>query len=314
MDTFERQLRMMVQSVLLPADKPVSLEDLLMSILYKTTGEAYFGLQYNVTTFQQDWKTFDELVSKVALGYPPLFLKDYVRCRERIVHQFAQYVEADPPHQPCELLETQLEIGKKLGWNSNDLGRLILANWWQFMASAPWGALYVVHCFVKGRLLTLQHPPRMLLILQLQRPEGFGPIIEELDQAGAAFEDANKDIVGPYSDNLAAFFDSRPSLPLLNASYAEMLRYSTDSYSMREVMADETTLGGYTLKKGERLICGTRAVHTDGKEYKSPGRFIPKRHLAQDGCEMNLEGNMKWMPFGGGPASCPGNTLSLLPA
>lgn len=150
----------------------------------------------------------------------------------------------------------------------------------------------------------------MLLILQIQRKEGFNDLVVELDKAGAAFENENPDLNGPYTHHLTAFFKSNPPIPLFNSTFAETMRLTTDTYSMRGVMVEEANLGGYTFKKDETLICRTRGVHLDEEQYKNPNEFIPSRYMAADGGK-GLEGSLKWLPFGGGHALCPGQPINI---
>lgn len=141
MEIYESQLLSIVKSMTLPTTS-VSMEDLVIDLAYKATGAAYFGPTYDIQAALWDvWKPFDDFVWKVALGYPPRLLKNYDRCREEVIKRLEAYVEASPPHQAAPMLASQLELAKALGWNSNDLGRLIVADWWPLMASVPWTSL-----------------------------------------------------------------------------------------------------------------------------------------------------------------------------
>lgn len=44
-------------------------------------------------------------------------------------------------------------------------------------------------------------------------------------------------------------------------------------------MKDGATLGQYTFKEGDTLVCNTRAVHMDPEVYDDPETFRPDRFL-----------------------------------
>ncbi|KAG8930945.1 Cytochrome P450 7B1 [Tulasnella sp. 417] len=103
-----------------------------------------------------------------------------------------------------------------------------------------------------------------LLILQIQRSEGLTPIIAELDTAGEAWSAAN------------------PEFSVL----------------------EDTLLSGYTIKKGDTLVCLTRRVHRDENEFEQAEEFVPTRFIGKDGKGTETEYN--YMPFGGGVSMCSG--------
>lgn len=139
----------------------------------------------------------------------------------------------------------------------------------------------------------------------MQRPEGVQPLIDELDAAGAAFMSNHPGLAGDYSSHLAAFFHSNPNIPLFSSTYSEVLRFTTDSYSMRGVLVESAKLGGYTFQKNDTLICRTRGVHQDPQQFDQPGTFEPRRFMSDDGGN-GTGGVHKWMPYGGGISMCSG--------
>ncbi len=76
---------------------------------------------------------------------------------------------------------------------------------------------------------------------------------------------------------------------------------------MRGVMKDDVELGGYKFKKDETLVCRTRSVHLDDKEFDHAKDYVPTRFIDDEG-EKTTEGSAKWMPFGGGVSTCLGMT------
>jgi len=143
-----------------------------------------------------------------------------------------------------------------------------------------------------------------LLALQMQRTEGFKELISELEAAGSHWSLKNPAKRGNYMDHLVEFFASGPSLPLFDSIIAETLRFTTDSWSMRDVEEEETLLGPYTMKKGDTLICSTRSVHSDDEQFENAKVFNPTRFLK--------EGAPKIQPWGGGISMCEGKLISQI--
>lgn len=92
-------------------------------------------------------------------------------------------------------------------------------------------------------------------------------------------------------------------LPQLNACFQETLRFHTSSFSLRVVEEDSVipakltgTPLGYSLKKGEQVICVTRKNQVDptGDWGHDANVWDHERFLGQD----RMKGSM--MPFGGG--------------
>jgi len=93
------------------------------------------------------------------------------------------------------------------------------------------------------------------------------------------------------------------TLPRINASFQETLRYHTSSYSLRVVQADTilppSLIGnntGFSLRKGEEVVCVSRTnqVDKDSDWGKDADVWDGERFLN----EKRQKGSM--MPFGGG--------------
>ncbi|KAG8908817.1 Cytochrome P450 7B1 [Tulasnella sp. 403] len=275
-EAFHANLAPAVKTLSVPGGS-VSLEHWLTRLAYRTTGAAIYGPTFDADGTFDDFKGFDDWVWKVALGYPPTYIPSFIKSREAIIRKFQKY--AEEPHDASDYVATQEHIARDGQFSERDIGVVLLAAWWPLMANIPWGSLWA-------------------LLLQLQRPEALGPLMEELDKAGDAWSAAHPEAQGTYLDHLPAFFQST-EVPLLSSIIAEAMRYSSDAYSMRGVLVDEAQLAGYTLKKDEYIICRTRAVHQDPTEYPSPHEYIPTRFMGEQG-RAAKEGNPMWMPFGGG--------------
>ncbi|KAG9008425.1 hypothetical protein FRB90_008889 [Tulasnella sp. 427] len=284
-ETFERCLAKAIKTFPTPTPgTSVSLQDFVLRLAHRATGAAYYGPTFDVEAFWDDWQGFDDGVYKVALAYPVPLCPHFVKCRERVIQRFLEYLD-DPAHEPCEMIGEQERMARDVAkLDRRDLGVLIMSDYWPLMANVPWGSLW-------------------LLILQLQRAEGLAPILAELDAAGAAWSSTQPDPTVSYLSNLTAFFQSQPQLPLFQSTINEVLRFTSDSYSMRGVVPDEgAMLGGYKLKKNDTLIMSTRSVHFDetlfGEDAKT---FEPKRWL-----NLGEEAKTSFRPYGGGVSMCSG--------
>jgi len=77
----------------------------------------------------------------------------------------------------------------------------------------------------------------------------------------------------------------------------------------RQAMA-EVTLGEHLLPKGAIIIVPVYAMHHDARWFKEPDTFSPERFLEADTALPKLA----YLPFGGGPRVCIGNSFAQLEA
>ena len=76
--------------------------------------------------------------------------------------------------------------------------------------------------------------------------------------------------------------------------------------SMKTV-TETAELGGYTLNRGDVVMCSTRPVHLDPEIHEQPHEYIPTRYLTQKKFTKNGKPVANHtMPFGGGLAMCEG--------
>lgn len=282
-ESFEHFLKNAIKTCPVPSPgSSVSLQDFVLRLAHRATGAAYFGPTFDVEKFWEDWQGFDDGVWKVALAYPVPLCPHFVKCRERVIQRFLEYL--DEAHEPSDLIGEQERMARDVDMDKRDLGVLMMSSYWPLMANVPWGSFW-------------------LLIFQLQRSEGLAPIIAELDAAGAAWASTQPDPSVSYLSNLTAFFQSQPHIPLLQSTINEVLRFTSDSYSMRGVVPDEgAVLGGYKLKKNDTLIMSTRSVHFDESLFgRDAKEFNPKRFM-----DLGEEGKGSFRPYGGGVSMCSG--------
>jgi cytochrome P450 len=70
-------------------------------------------------------------------------------------------------------------------------------------------------------------------------------------------------------------------------------------------------IGGYTLEKGKPVFIIPYVQHRDPRWFDEPERFLPERW--EDGYEERLP-KYAYMPFGGGPRVCIGNSFAMMEA
>jgi cytochrome P450 len=139
-------------------------------------------------------------------------------------------------------------------------------------------------------------------VLQLQRPEGLAPLVNEVDRARESWAANHPDT--KFED--ISEFAAEESFPLLVSTVQETLRHSTFGWSARDVQ-EPLELGGYKFDKGERVMCATRAVHLDEDIHENARSFVPDRYLItkafmKDGKPVRNH----TLPFGGGVSQCEG--------
>ncbi len=95
-------------------------------------------------------------------------------------------------------------------------------------------------------------------------------------------------------------------LPLLDRVIKESLRLLPPGlWFLRVAMAD-TTIGGYAVPAGTRILWSPAVIHRDPALYPAPDAFRPERWATID------PSPYEYMPFGAGPRRCLGATFAEL--
>jgi cytochrome P450 len=79
---------------------------------------------------------------------------------------------------------------------------------------------------------------------------------------------------------------------------------------MRQPIQD-IELGGYPIAQGSTIAISTYVMHHDPKLYPDPERFDPDRFTPENEAKLP---RYAYLPFGGGPRVCIGNTFAMLEA
>ena len=103
-----------------------------------------------------------------------------------------------------------------------------------------------------------------------------------------------------------------PKLPYAAQVVKEAMRLYPPAWVLngRRVVAD-TTLGGYTLKGGTDLFISPYVMHRLPAYFDAPDEFRPQRFMHE--FEESLP-RFAYMPFGGGPRVCIGNSFAMMEA
>lgn len=105
---------------------------------------------------------------------------------------------------------------------------------------------------------------------------------------------------------------STTTMPLLNSTLQETLRFCSSSSSIRLVTRD-TVLGDKEVRKGERVICPSRPIHLDEEVHECADQYEPARYM--DDTVTRTKGgrrvNNHTIPFGGGVSMCEGRYVMI---
>lgn len=97
-------------------------------------------------------------------------------------------------------------------------------------------------------------------------------------------------------------------LPYLRCIINETLRLCPAApLLLPHFSSEDCTISGYKIPRGTTFIVNAWAIHRDPNLWEEPTKFKPERF---EGIEAGCEG-FKFLPFGKGRRSCPGNNLAL---
>ncbi|KDP41657.1 hypothetical protein JCGZ_16064 [Jatropha curcas] len=110
------------------------------------------------------------------------------------------------------------------------------------------------------------------------------------------------------NDNLVAESDI-PKLPYLHCIINEVMRlYPAGPLLLPHESSEEGSIGGYRVPRGTMLLVNLWCIQNDPGLWEEPTKFKPERF---EGCHEGVRDGFKFMPFGSGRRSCPGEGLAL---
>ncbi|KAL3687055.1 hypothetical protein R1sor_013364 [Riccia sorocarpa] len=130
----------------------------------------------------------------------------------------------------------------------------------------------------------------------MRHPEVQQKLLDELDA-----------VVG--RDRLVEHSDL-PNLKYLKATVKEVFRmYPVVTLSLPHEAMENTTVAGYDILKGTRLIVNAYAIGRDPNIWTNPNSFDPERFV---GNSIDVRGHhFELLPFGAGRRQCPGMEIAL---
>jgi len=108
--------------------------------------------------------------------------------------------------------------------------------------------------------------------------------------------------------NLPATTEQIPQLRYLTAVVEESMRLYPPAWMIgrRAIKADR--IGEWEIPAGFNLLISPYAMHRDARYWTNPEKFQPERFLD----ESSDRPRFAYMPFGGGPRMCIGNTFAMM--
>ena len=99
-----------------------------------------------------------------------------------------------------------------------------------------------------------------------------------------------------------------PKLPYLRCIINETLRlFPAAPLLVPHFSSEDCTISGYKIPRNTTLMINAWAIHRDPNLWEEPTKFKPERF---EGIDVGCEG-FKFIPFGKGRRTCPGNTLAI---
>lgn len=103
--------------------------------------------------------------------------------------------------------------------------------------------------------------------------------------------------------------DSWQRAPYLAAVQKEVLRLYPTAWLIARYSLEEDSLGGYQIPQGATIFISPYLMHRNPAFWTEPERFDPARFLGEPGKQITPD---MYLPFGVGPRTCIGNSLTEL--
>ncbi len=111
-----------------------------------------------------------------------------------------------------------------------------------------------------------------------------------------------------HPDEWADLRSVREDRNALSSYAAELLRTSPPLQSMTRVVREDRTVGGETVRAGDRMVLIIASANRDPEHFEAPESFDRARFIENPGREFTARASI--LPFGGGEHHCPGSRLA----
>ncbi|XP_071950289.1 cytochrome P450 2J4-like [Antedon mediterranea] len=105
-------------------------------------------------------------------------------------------------------------------------------------------------------------------------------------------------------------WNSRHSLPYLEATIFEVQRLSNAGPLFGRLCAEDVKLNGYTIPAGTSIITSVWSVHRNPDNWEEPSEFRPERFLSDD--LSSIKRKEAFMPYGAGRRICAGELMARM--
>lgn len=102
-----------------------------------------------------------------------------------------------------------------------------------------------------------------------------------------------------------------PALSMANRVVQESMRLYPPAYAFGRESIEDVEIGGYVLPKGTTVFMSPWVIHRDPRFFEDPDAFRPERW--ENDFAKTLP-RFTYIPFGGGPRLCIGNSFAMMEA
>ena len=261
-------------------EEEVDLAEVLYDIIYTASSQAFFSPSFPSHATIRPFLAFDDAVPVLALGSLPNILRRSAVSKRETLKDCVENWLATITHEDLEMMfsgeRNNLETAKSEGWAVRDRVGLVLGELWALEANAPYAAIWTIVEILRDPTLLAEIREEIVNAISTQVPPTLSTLVH-LSQSQLL-----------------------TTLPLINATIQETLRFHTASFSLR-VVENDLTLPlpngtGVALAAGEEVVVATRTCQIDpaGAWGDDAAVWDGKRFLRKE----KERGSMT--PFGGG--------------
>ncbi|KAJ3775023.1 cytochrome P450 [Lentinula raphanica] len=219
------------------------------------------------------WK-FEHDLSTFQMHYPPFLAYSKYQNREHLIQAFLKVYQAgqlDSTNTVWWLHQAQ-KMSRECGLTNRDIAIMTFGTWTAATSNTSLAAFWLLMHIISN--------PNLMFDIQNESSD----FIHQPLPKSQTVEQSS----------------------LFSSVFNEMLRHYSTAISYRGVM-DNTSIAGYTFRKGAMVICPGRLQHLDPDIWgPDVDDFVPDRFV-RSSTEGAIQGNPNWLkPFGGGVSLCPG--------